>query len=142
MPKYWITGELDLTSDTFGQKIHYNNNRKDIFIHELDIVLDPTDYSEAVADKPVLKMQITKKTETAIVPLSPTCRFRLHEALIDIINTAHANSTNSLRIKLDWHIIFSTARRLTAVENIFFGFESIFAGKVSFAMLVSDKNVT
>lgn len=145
MPKYWITGQLTLVSDTFGQKVHKNNNRKDIYVHSLDIVLDPTNYAEAVADKPILQAQLTTKSESAIVPLSAHCKFRLHDALIDIEHDVAGTDIDYvafLRTKLSWQVQFKVPRRLTAVEDVYFGFKSIFAGQVSFAMLVSEKNVS
>jgi hypothetical protein len=145
MGKFHIRGKATLTATTFKQVTLYagEKGKHEYFIHSLNWVLDPTDYSElALAQLPdiLIDIQLTSKTQTAFVPLSTVCLFRHKEAL-----TAGGAATTDveefLRLPLSGLIQFNTPLMLKNLEALYLGVESIFAGVFSVDMLVSEHKI-
>lgn len=140
--KYTISKIATLVSDTFQQLTQNFNNRKDIFIHRVLWNLDPTDYSEAVPDKPVLQLQLGGVSKAAMGPLSNDINYRKHSAILDIVNGAGAASTVNIVVELDGKIEFNPSLRINCPQNLYIGVLSIFAGQFSIALLVSEKDIS
>lgn len=142
MGKVSLTGKKTIVSNTFAEIDLSQGSKFDFYIHQIHYNLDPTDYTEAVVDSPLLQFQITSKNESAIVPLSSKCCFRHHDAILDVVvQGVPANQGVAIPVELSGIYEFKTPIRLSAAETLHVGVKSIFAGTFSVRLLVSLVNV-
>lgn len=135
-------GRITLTSDTFAQvQIKLGNNRKDIYIHRINWVIDPTDYSESIADKPIIQLQLTSRSQSAIIPLQPGNHYREHVALVNQQYTGAGTLTNDNVVSLADIKDFKKPIHIPTDGILYVGIKSIFAGTFSIRILGDEVDV-
>lgn len=133
---------MTLVSDTFQQTSQPFTSRKDVFIHRIMIVHHPTDYSEAVANKEPLQVQIGGVSQATISDLCLDVPIVISEAIVDVVYTAAVNMIDGHVLKLWKKIEFQPSLRINIAKDLFIGAKSIFAGSFSIGILVSEKDIS
>jgi hypothetical protein len=141
MAKYRLDTQMTLVSDTFQDIEVKLPNTKDLYIHQILVCLDPDDYTELAADKPILQLHISTTNETTILPYSFKCIYRKHLALADVVVGTPADQEDNIVLELSFVEEFMTSLRLKGITSFWVGAKSIFAGTLSVALLVSESDV-
>lgn len=133
MSKFSRYAYLTMVKDTFNEANFYLGSKKDVYIHQILVVMNYTTFANIAANDKQ-GYQITKTNESALVKLSTNCIFKEVQVIGD-------TDIDASTLKTTYFREFKVPIKLQAAELLYVGVLMADAGFCEIKLLVSEKDV-